>query len=69
MPKKHMSGFVPIPFKTAGKILLPISLIMIVIGGFDYFVGLDLIPLSVFFFGLGLLIVCLYLIFVVTKEE
>ena len=69
MPKKHMSGFVPIPFKSAGKIMFPISLIMIVIGGFDYLAGLDLIPLSVFFFGLGLLIVSLYLIFVVPKEE
>ena len=68
MPQKYSSGFVPIPFKLVGKILFPISIIIIVIGGFDYLVGWDLIPPSVFFFGFGLLIISLYLLFVVPKE-
>ncbi len=68
MSKKHMSGFVPVPYKSVGKILLPVSLIMIVVGGFDYLAGWNLIPLSVFLFGFGLLIAGLYLVFVVPKE-
>ena len=67
MPKKHMSGFAPVPYESAGKTLLPVSLIMIVVGGFDYLAGWNLIPLSVFLFGFGLLIASLYLVFVVPK--
>ena len=69
MSQKHMSGFVPIPYKSAGKILFPLSLIMTLTGGLDWFMSWDLIPLAVSFFGLGLLIISIYLLFVVPRED
>ena len=66
MPKKHISGFVPIPFKLAGKILLPVSVLIIVLAGIDYFIDLNLMPIKVFLFGVGLLLLSLYL---VTRPE
>jgi len=68
MDKKHLSGFSPIPFNLLGKILFPISLVMVTLGVLDYLIGWALIPLSVFFIGLGLLILSLYFLFVVPKE-
>jgi len=67
--KKHMTGFSPIPFNLAGKILIAVGLILVVIGGFDYLFNWELIPLQVFFFGIGLFILGLYLFFVVPKES
>ena len=68
MAKRHYSGFVPIPFKTGGKALFPISFFMIILGGLDYLVGWTVIPSAVLFVGLGLLILSLYLLLVVPKE-
>ena len=64
--KKHPSGFVPVPFKLLGKILLPISLLLIILGGLNYLV--PEIPRILFFVGLGFLIISLYLRFIVPKE-
>jgi len=69
MAKRYPSGFVPIPFKSAGKVLFPISLLMIIVGGLDYFMDWAVIPTAVLFVGLGLSVVSLYLIFVVPEEE
>jgi len=68
MAKRYPSGFVPIPFKSAGKVLFPISLLMIIVGGLDYFMDWAVIPTAVLFVGLGLSVVSLYLIFVVPEE-
>ena len=68
MVKKHYSGFVPVRFKSLGKILLPISSVMVIIGGLRYLAGWSEIPIAVIFIGLALLLVSLYLIFVVPKE-
>jgi len=68
MAKRYPSGFVPIPFKSAGKALFPISLFMIILGGLDYLMGWTVIPTAVLFIGLGLLVVSLYLVFVVPEE-
>ena len=68
MDKKHLSGLAPIPFNLLGKILFPISLVMVTLGGLGYLIGWAVIPLSVLFIGLGLLIISLYLLFVVPKE-
>ena len=68
MAKKHPSGFVPIPFKSLGKILFLISVVMVIIGGLDYLVGWGRIPQAVLFIGLGLLVLSLYLLYVVPKE-
>ncbi|MFC1871619.1 hypothetical protein ACFLYF_04390 [Chloroflexota bacterium] len=68
MAKKHPSGFVPIPFKLLGKILFPISAVMVIIGGLDYLAGWGGIPQTVFFVGIGFLVLSLYLRYVVPKE-
>jgi hypothetical protein len=62
MAKKHMQGFAPIPFKLAGKVFLPVSIIMIAAGTLDYLFGWEVMPLAVIFFGIALLIISLYLI-------
>ena len=62
MDKKRPSGFAPIPFKLLGKILFPISLVMVILGGLAYLIGWTIIPASVFFIGLGLLLISLYLL-------
>ena len=68
MRKRHPSGFVPVPFKSGGKVLLPISSFMSILGGMDYWTGWNVIPPAILFVGLGLLIVSIYLLFVVPKE-
>ena len=68
MEKQHPSGFAPIPFKLLGKILFPISIVMVILGGLDYLASWAVIPVAVFFIGLGFLIISLYLLFVVPKE-
>lgn len=68
MAKKHMSGFVPVPFNLLGKLLLPVSLLVCVIAGLDYLFGWGVIPLYVFFVGIGLTIISIYLLLVVPKE-
>ena len=68
MEKQHPSGFAPIPFKLLGKVLFPISIIMVILGGLGYLAGWTAIPVSVFFVGLGFLVISLYLLFVVPKE-
>jgi len=68
MVKRSPSGFAPIPFNLLGKIMFPIALVMILLGGLDYLIGWGVIPVSIFFIGLGFLIISLYLLFVVPKE-
>ncbi len=68
MSKKPTSGFVPIPFKLAGKVLLPVSLIIIILGASHYLIGLKEIPALILFVGFGLLVISLYLLFLVPKE-
>ncbi|MFC1972276.1 hypothetical protein ACFLVE_02580 [Chloroflexota bacterium] len=68
MSKKYPSGFIPVPFHLLGKILFPVSLAMVTLAGLAYLIDWALIPLPVFFIGLGLLVISLYLLFVVPKE-
>ena len=68
MVKSYPSGLVPIPFKSAGKALFPISLLMIILRGLDYVMHWAVIPTAVLFVGLGLSVVSLYIIFFVPKE-
>ena len=68
MNKKHTSGFAPIPFRTAGRIIIPLSLAAVMLDGLDYLLKWDLIPQSVFFIGLGFLVLGLYLRYVVPIE-
>ena len=68
MPKKHMSGFVPIPFTSVGKLFLPVSIVVIAVTVISRLLGWEFIPLRVTGFGIGLLIVSMYLLFVVPEE-
>jgi len=68
MSKKHPSGFVPIQFRVLGKVLLPISFIMVVASGLDFIFGWEIIPFAVMYIGLIFLLLSLYLLFVVPKE-
>ena len=65
--KKHMPGFVPVNFKNSGIILLLIGLLCITIKGISFFTRLFFAPNSVLYFGIAVLVLSLYLIFVVPK--
>ena len=68
MAKKHTSGFAPISYKFGGKILLPISAALVIIGALDNLAGWGIVPQAVLFVGLGLFLISLYLLYVVPKE-
>ena len=65
--KKHLSGFVPIKFNNAGKILLTVGFICLVAKLASYFTQFTL-PNNFLFFGISLIILALYLNFVVGKK-
>ena len=69
MSKRPPSGFVPIPFKSAAKVLLPVSLIMIILGSFHYLIDWKEVTPAILFVGLGLLVISLYLLFIVPKNR
>ena len=69
MPKKvPPSGFVPIPFKLSGRILSPISVVLILIGVVGFFTGWIGVAWAIFLLGIALLLLSLYLRFIVPKE-
>ena len=69
MPKKvPPSGFVPIPFKLSGRILSPISVVLILIGVVGFFTGWIGVAWAIFSIGIVLLLISFYLRFIVPKE-
>lgn len=68
MTDKRPSGFVPIPFRLAGRVLLPIALALVVAGGIGTLAEWGAAAMPAFFVGLGLLIISIYLRFVAPKE-
>lgn len=68
MKDERPSGFVPIPFRAAGKVLLPFSLLLVVLGTAGTLAKWGGVMPAVLFVGLGLLLLSLYLRFVVPKE-
>ena len=66
--KKYPPGFAPIDFKLGGRILFPVSLILILLGALDYLMKWNTILSAMLFIGLVLLILSLYWLFVVPKE-
>lgn len=68
MAKKQPPGFVPIPFRKAGRVMLPISLILIVLGGVGILAGWGVALPVVLFVGFGLLVLSLYLRYAARDE-
>jgi len=69
MTKKHLSGFVPVDFHLVGKIMLGIGIVLILLAIVDLLIEKIVLLDKLFYFGLGFVLVGLYLIFVVPKEE
>ena len=68
MANKQSPGFIPIPFRAAGRVMLPISLILTVIGAVGTLGGWGAALPPILFVGLGLLVISLYLRFAVRHE-
>lgn len=66
--KKHMSGFVPVNYNLAGKILLPLGILLLLTKIISYFTKWFYVTNILIFIGIGFIILSLYLIFVVPKE-
>jgi len=66
---KYMPGFIPIDFSKSGKILFVLGLACIFLKIVDYLMGWIVISNNVLFFGLALLVIGAYLIFVVPKSK
>ena len=67
--KKYPSGFVPINYQRAGKLMVVIGLVCLLAILLGILTGAYSLPYSVLFFGLAFLILGPYLIFVVPKIE
>jgi len=64
----QLPGFRPIPFHLAGKVLLSIGIIGLIVFVISKISNRFSLPAGAMVFVLGLIIVSLYLIFVVPKE-
>jgi len=62
-----MTGFVPVNFKQVGKIILIIGFICLIAKLTSYLTNWFYISNDFFYFGVALLLLSLYLIFVVPK--
>lgn len=63
------AGFVPIKFHMAGRILLVIGIIGLVLFGVAKLTGWYVLPPATFGVSIAVILVSLYLIFVVPREE
>lgn len=67
--KKYPTGFVPVNFKAVGKIFLVISALTFTLFGFNYFLNILQLSNFVLFFGIAVLLLGVYLIYVVPREN
>jgi hypothetical protein len=67
--KKHMPGFVPVPYNKTGKLLLRVGILCLVIKFISYVTGWFATDSLLLFFGIGLVVISLYLIFIIPPEE
>lgn len=65
----HSSGFVPIKFHLAGKFLLTLGFIGLILVGVSKFTGWFILPSAVLILSLIAILVSLYMIFVVPREK
>jgi hypothetical protein len=65
----QLPGFVPVKFHMSGRILLFIGIIGIVLIGVSKVTGWFVLPAYVLVFSIATILIGLYLIFVVPREE
>jgi hypothetical protein len=65
----QLPGFVPVKFHMAGRILLVIGIIGLVLIGVSELTGWFVLPPIVLMISIATILVSLYLIFVVPREE
>lgn len=63
------TGFVPPNWQFAGKLLLIIGILSLILIGISTLTGWLALPLEIIIFGLVTILIGLYLFFVVPKEE
>ena len=63
------TGFVPPNWQFAGKLLLIIGILSLILIGISTLSGWLTLPLEILIFGLVTILIGLYLLFVVPKEE
>lgn len=68
MKKNYSSGLVPINFKLAGKIILPVGAVLTVSGMLDLFLNWVTLPAAVLVIGVGFIIIGVYLLVVLPKD-
>lgn len=68
LKKNYSSGLVPIDFKLAGKIILPLGTVLTILGLSDLFLDLSTLPITVLVIGVGFIIAGIYLLVVLPKE-
>jgi hypothetical protein len=67
--KKHIPGFVPLPFNKVGRFVFSIGVLSLVIKGISYITKWYETGDLLVYFGIGLVIIGLYLTFVVPPED
>ena len=68
MKKNYSSGLVPINFRLAGKIILPLGAVFTILGISALFLNLATLPITVLEIGVGFIIVGIYLLVVLPKD-
>ena len=69
LKKKYSSGLVPINFKLAGKIILPLGAVLTILSMSALFLNLATLPITVLVIGVGFIVVGIYLRVVLPKDE
>ena len=67
--KRHMPGFVPVAYKKAGKVLLYLGVFILIIKTISYTTNLFSTDSLLLYFGIGIVAVSLYLMYIVPPEE
>jgi hypothetical protein len=65
----QLTGFVPPNWRFAGKLLLIIGILSLIIVGISMLTGWLELPPAVLIFGLATILIGLYLLFVVPEKE
>ena len=69
LKKNYSSGLVPINFRLAGKIILPLGAVFTILGISALFLNLATLPITVLEIGVGFIIVGIYLLVVLPKDD